>query len=391
MPNLGTTSTAQLLAEAQAAYEQKRLRECIALTKELILADPSNSEAQALQQAIREDIRQDVHDARTLLEQSGTPEEKKKYRKASEIILTKTLQLDPENEEAKALLQSARAVPGLQPPSPPPQQHQQPSRAKEDARTREELSFTAAPALFKSLETKPKKKGLKLPLGLILALLGGGAVLKFVQSHQSNPTTLAATNSRTDSLPASLRPVSANSSNTASSIPPAQTTPASASLTVAGGQTPAVAPAVSQVPSTLTTPAPAAQPAMGNLAVSSPTAAEIYQAGKYVGSTPTTLQLPAGKQTLEYRHGDLRTVVNHDIKGNETTTASVTFQINVQINAKPWAQVFLEGGQRRPLGQTPLSSVSVPIGGVLLFENPGFASKTYRITEKDTAIQVDFQ
>jgi hypothetical protein len=83
--------------------------------------------------------------------------------------------------------------------------------------------------------------------------------------------------------------------------------------------------------------------------------------------------------------------VNHDIKANQTTAASVTFQTNVQINAKPWAQVFLDGAQRRALGQTPLSSVSVPIGGVLIFENPNFATKSYRITEKDTAIQVDFQ
>jgi hypothetical protein len=62
----------------------------------------------------------------------------------------------------------------------------------------------------------------------------------------------------------------------------------------------------------------------------------------------------------------------------------------VQINAKPWAQVFLEDGTRRPLGQTPLSGVAVPIGGVLAFENPNFSTKSYRITEKDTSIQVNF-
>src|SRR5438105_10854904 len=129
---------------------------------------------------------------------------------------------------------------------------------------------------------------------------------------------------------------------------------------------------------------------MGNLAVSSPTVAEIYQNGQHIGSTPTTLQLPPGEQTLEYRHGDLHTVMSHDIKPNETTAASVTFQITVQINAKPWAQVFLEGATRRPLGQTPLSGISVPVGGVLVFENPNFTLKTYRITEKDSAIQLNF-
>ncbi len=103
-----------------------------------------------------------------------------------------------------------------------------------------------------------------------------------------------------------------------------------------------------------------------------------------------TVQLPVGSQTLEYRHGELRTLVSHEIRANKTTTATVTFQITVQINAKPWAQVFLDSPSRRPLGQTPLSGVTVPIGGSLVFENPGFSSKTYRITDTDTAIQVNF-
>jgi hypothetical protein len=131
-------------------------------------------------------------------------------------------------------------------------------------------------------------------------------------------------------------------------------------------------------------------PAMGKLAVSSPTSAEIYQGDRFIGSTPTTIQLPAGRHTLEYRHGDLRSTVVHEIKSDETTTASVTFQVTMQINAKPWAQVFLDGPTRRALGQTPLSGVTVPIGGVLVFEHPNYPPKTYRITEKDAAVQVDF-
>src|SRR5215470_18074055 len=57
------------------------------------------------------DIHQDLKDARTLLEQSGSEEEKRKYRKAAEIILLKAVHQEPDNEEAKILLQSARAVP----------------------------------------------------------------------------------------------------------------------------------------------------------------------------------------------------------------------------------------------------------------------------------------
>jgi hypothetical protein len=83
-------------------------------------------------------------------------------------------------------------------------------------------------------------------------------------------------------------------------------------------------------------------------------------------------------------------VLTSQVKANETTAVSVTFPVTVQINAKPWAQVFLDDGAKRPLGQTPLSGVTVPIGSILAFENPNFASKSYRITESDTAIQVNF-
>ena len=68
----------------------------------------------------------------------------------------------------------------------------------------------------------------------------------------------------------------------------------------------------------------------------------------------------------------------------------VTFEVPLQINARPWAQVFLDGPERQPLGQTPLSEVRVPIGSVLIFENPNFAGKNYRVTGRETEIRMTF-
>jgi len=141
-------------------------------------------------------------------------------------------------------------------------------------------------------------------------------------------------------------------------------------------------------------PAPANKPVVGkdpgSLAVNSAIAADIYMGDKYLGATPTTLPLPPGRQTIEYRHGDLRTVMTHEIRSGETTTAFVTFETIVQINARPWAQVYIEGTSRKALGQTPLSSVRVPIGSVLTFENPSFTPKSHRVQEGDSAIQMVF-
>ena len=130
--------------------------------------------------------------------------------------------------------------------------------------------------------------------------------------------------------------------------------------------------------------------ASGTLAVSSPTSVDIYKDDAYLGSVPVSLELPAGTHTLEYRHGSLRRNVTHVINSNETTRAMITFDVNVQINSKPWAEVFMDGVERKALGQTPLSGVRVPIGSVLIFENPQFQTKKYRVTGNETGIQIIF-
>jgi hypothetical protein len=467
------TDTAQLVAQARKAYEQKRIRDCMALLKALLQADPENVDAKALQSAIQADVQRDLNDARGLLEQSGSNDEVKRYRKAAEIILLKTLYMDPENEGAKALLQIARNLTGMPaprpasppppapapplpspppaaqslPPTPPPAEpisnvsapapkpvpvetptpwansswttetpsptpppaqsttsssspsplhsssllhtpasHVASSNAANSSysdSSSEDIPFTVAPTLFEQQEKK--KSGLKVPYALIAIVVVIGSLLLFWQSRPSNPKALAARPAHTEpsKVDNPVRPPAAqNAVPPSPQIPPPVVPP-----------TPAPAQpvkAASTPPPADTPPAKPAPPETGKLAVSSPTVAEIYQGDKYLGSTPTTLQLPVGRQRLEYRHGDLRTVVNHDIKANETTTAAVTFQITVEINARPWAQVSLDGTPRRSLGQTPLSGVTVPIGSVLVFENPGFTSKSYRITDKDAAIQVNF-
>jgi hypothetical protein len=378
MVNQESLSIAQLAAQAREAYQLKRTRESITLAKQLAEVDPGNIEAQGLLSEIRADIQQDLHDARALIEQSGNPDEKRKYRKAAEIILIKTLSIDPENLEASMLLQSARAVPGGSAPRVQKQTSaSQPSIAPQPSTPREdEVPFVAASTLFENYKGKEKKKlRLKLPIGLIAVIMLGGGLIRVVLSHRTSPDAIAAPVAKAESThPIAYKP---RAETPAPTPAPAPTSPAPAVVT------PPVA-----------VPAPAAAtPAvqMGELSVNSVTPAEIYQGDKRLGTTPATLRLPVGRQTLEYRHGDLKTVVNHTIRANETTSAAITFQTTVQINAKPWAQVFLDGSPRRALGQTPLSGVNVPVGGVLVFENPNFTAKTYRITDKDTAIQVDFQ
>jgi hypothetical protein len=136
-------------------------------------------------------------------------------------------------------------------------------------------------------------------------------------------------------------------------------------------------------------PANPAGPRRGKLAISSPMRAQIYLDGRMIGATPTTLDLPAGEQTLEYRYEDLRKRITHTVRPDETTAVNVVMDITLQINAQPWAEVFLQDGTS--LGQTPLSGIRVPVGSLLIFRNPGFSEKTYRVSSRDTSVGVVFQ
>jgi tetratricopeptide (TPR) repeat protein len=106
-----------LVAQARAAYQQNRIKECLALTKAALLVDPGNTAALEMQSAVRFDMQRDLSDARALLEESRNKPEAQKYRKAAEIILLKALYLDPDSEGAKTLLSSIRSVSEAQPTS----------------------------------------------------------------------------------------------------------------------------------------------------------------------------------------------------------------------------------------------------------------------------------
>jgi len=360
----------QLVAQGRAAYEHKRTKECLELARQVLHSDPENADAKALQAAVSTDIQRDLTDARALLEDAERMEDGHKYRKAAEIILLKILYLDPAHIDAKALLATAKAS------------------ARHSAVV-EEIGFTAHPEpVERKPEVRPRSFNLKLPLlAAGIALLAGGLWFfafqmrgKAAWSEPVAPVAALAEPPATIAVPAT--PVLAVEVRAPATADPK---PVSSPVPV-----PPV-PSSEQVAAVVNTPVktlPGREP--GSLAVNSALAADIYLADKLLGSTPMTLPLTPGRYTLEYRHGDLRTVMTHDIKSRETISALVTFDTTVQLNARPWAQVFVEGSARRALGQTPLSSVRVPIGSVLTFENPNFPPKSHRVVETDTAIQMVF-
>ena len=152
---------AELTAQARAAYQEKRTKECIDITQRVLLADPGNAEANTLYEAIQSDIQRDLNDARALLEDSRTMTDGLKYRKAAEIILLKILYLDSGHEEARDLLAQAKGSPNYA---------SQPSQTSRPVHF-EETSFTASPQPV-VIEPEPRA-----PINLKIPLIVAGAVV----------------------------------------------------------------------------------------------------------------------------------------------------------------------------------------------------------------------
>jgi hypothetical protein len=262
-------------------------------------------------------------------------------------------------------------------------------------------SIIEKPGYMKSGKKKDSRSNLTVPLVVVAILVIAAGLLLFRQKLGTD----ASASTATENTPRIQQPSSTQQSSNA--LPSSVAVPALNTPAAAGATQPKTTPVAANTPPALPDAPPAnaaaasnsnsnsktnttAATSTGSLAVSCAIAAEIYMGDKHLGSTPTTLQLPVGNQTLEYRHGDLRAVVTHAIKGKETTTALVVFDAVIQVQARPWATVSIEGSPRMPLGTTPLSDVRLPIGSVLIFENPNFPTKSQKIGPDDKAIQMVF-
>jgi tetratricopeptide (TPR) repeat protein len=135
---------------------------------------------------------------------------------------------------------------------------------------------------------------------------------------------------------------------------------------------------------------PEAAALRGTISVNAVRPADIYKDGQLLGSTPTTLELPVGETTLEFRSGDLTKTETYTIKAGENMRAIVAFDLVIGINAVPWAEVFIEDSGKS-LGQTPLSGVHVQPGTSLVFKHPSLPEKKYTVNYNDQSIQMVLQ
>jgi len=351
----------KLIELARQAYEQKRIKDCLDLTRAILLIDPDNAQAQSLRSSMQSELHRNLENVSAFRRQAQSKEKPEKQSEPSRTAVPGNVELDSESNSA-ALIEATSPL----------------AEAPNDSRRMLKIgSWVRATVLVLLSATV-------LSISVV-SLMKPATTPKPVAPLRASTPANSSQQIQNVNAPAPELSLLTNSIET---VPVPEPTPPAAENPSTTYRSSAVVPPPGPVAKE---PQPVIAAAAGTLAVSSQTSVDIYKDDAYLGAAPVSLELPAGTHTLEYRHGGLRKYVTHVINSNETTKTTITFDVSVQINSKPWAAVFIDGVEKKALGQTPLSGVRVPIGSVLIFENPRFQTKTYRVTGNETGIQIVFQ
>ena len=135
-------------------------------------------------------------------------------------------------------------------------------------------------------------------------------------------------------------------------------------------------------PATPAAPAASDGPVSGWISVKAPFLIEIREEGNLIGTTETDrLMLAAGRHVLEFVNQTVgyrqsRTV--QVVPGKVSTMNIELPQGTVNLNASPWAEVWLDG---RRIGETPIGNLAVPIGPhEIVFKHPELGEKKHAIS-----------
>ena len=131
----------------------------------------------------------------------------------------------------------------------------------------------------------------------------------------------------------------------------------------------------------------------GFVEIGAPFIMEVAEGGKTIGTTDNPIILGPGRHTLHLQNKDLgySATQSVDIEPGETTRLPLDPRGNANINAVPWAEVYIDGEKA---GETPLANVKIRLGvREIVFKNPQFPERKVVQNIKGgepTTITVDF-
>jgi len=144
-------------------------------------------------------------------------------------------------------------------------------------------------------------------------------------------------------------------------------------------------------PAAATVPAPApvtpsavdpSVPVAGWITVRLPFSVEIRENGRVVGTNDADrLMLTAGKHQLEFVNETLAFSVARTVQVTPGKVTPVPLELPkgvVNLNAAPWAEVWIDGVR---VGETPIGNLSVAVGPhEVVFKHPQFGEKRHAIS-----------
>jgi hypothetical protein len=128
--------------------------------------------------------------------------------------------------------------------------------------------------------------------------------------------------------------------------------------------------------------APAAEgPVSGWISVKAPVAIEIREDGQLLGTTETDrVMMAAGKHVLELVNPTLGYRETRTVQVMPGKVAAITIEMpkgSVNLNATPWAEVWMDG---RRIGDTPIGNLEVPVGPhEFVFRHPQLGEKKHAV------------
>ena len=111
----------------------------------------------------------------------------------------------------------------------------------------------------------------------------------------------------------------------------------------------------------------------------SPIPLQVLQGGRALGNSGRRLSLAPGTYDLQLRSADYSTAKRVEITAGRVSRIDINVPDGtVNLNAAPWAEVYLDG---RSLGETPIANASVSAGThEVIFRNPQFVELRQMVT-----------
>src|SRR5438876_7760742 len=249
----------KLIEQARQAYEQKRTKDCLDLTRAILLIDPDNAQAQSLRSSMQSELHRNLENVSAFRRQAQSKEKPEKQSEPSRTAVPGNVELDSESNSA-ALIEATSPL----------------AQAPDDSRRMPKIRSLVRAAVLVLLSA--------IVLGITVdSLVKPATTPKPVAPLRASTPANSSQQIQNVNAPA---PELSWLTNSIETVPVPEPTPPAAENPSTTYRSSAVVPPPGPVAKE---PQPVIAAAAGTLAVSSQTSVDIYKDDAYLGAAPVSL------------------------------------------------------------------------------------------------------